>query len=161
MCAAHSAPRVGESGPSAPGQLLHRYGVAHLADGNLFEGLHVDASRVATPQDTAVSMVMQHPEIASFDPTTHERAKAIVAGCQSLTGLWSYLSNNWVFPDPADDGDDPWYVNTVVRDAGGNVMSPADGLKNKDGEPIVWPMPGDRRQDRDGHPASSTFCRGR
>ncbi len=38
-----------------------------------------------------------------------------------------------------DNGSDPWYVQSVVRDADGNVMSPADGLVNDKGEAIAWP----------------------
>ncbi|SDR44396.1 hypothetical protein SAMN05519103_03203 [Rhizobiales bacterium GAS113] len=120
-------------GHSAPA-LFERYGIAADASAH-DEDMHVHAALVVTPEDTAISMVMQHPEISSFDPSVTHQVKRVVDKSRSLTGLWSYLSTHW----PDSGVSDPWYVQTVVRDAAGNVMSPADGLKNHEGEPLDWP----------------------
>lgn len=121
-----------DDGPSAPA-LLRRYGLAAAADAH-HDDMHADAALVVTPDETAITLVMQHPDITSFDPTIQHRVKEkVIANLKSLAGLWSYISLH----DP--EGTDPWYQQTVVRDAQGNIMPPADGLKNDEGEPLVWP----------------------
>ncbi|WP_159008620.1 hypothetical protein [Bradyrhizobium sp. S69] len=130
-----------DGGPAAPA-LLERCGLvasAGVQSGAMqssamhADDMHVDAARVVTPEDSAITLVMQHPEILSLDPSVHHRVKEkVVAKCRTLSGLWRYISLHDA------DGSDPWYVYTIVRDAAGNVMSPAADLKDHEGNPLDW-----------------------
>ncbi len=120
-------------GAATPAVLAH-FGIAAAVGHAHDDEMLVHAARLMTPQDTAISIVMQHPEISSFDPSLSDQIRDIVAKSRNLQTLWSYISTHM-----PDNGSDPWYVQSVVRDADGNVMSPADGLVNDKGEAIAWP----------------------
>lgn len=96
---------------------------------------HSDANLTVSIFDTALSLVMQHPEIASALADVHYRiAEEIILADPLFTDLWQYLVMH-----PAE-GDTPWYDNTVVKDPAGNVMPPAEGLLDAEGETIDWPV---------------------
>jgi len=96
---------------------------------------HADANLTVNILDTALSLVMQHPEIASALADVHYRiAEEIILADPLFTDLWQYLLMH-----PAE-GDTPWYDNTVAKDPAGNIMPPAEGLLDVEGEIIEWPV---------------------
>jgi hypothetical protein len=118
--------------------LLRHYGVtdldAALGDGATLEDLHVHASLTVNYVKTALTMIMQHPEIGTLAPELHYRiGQQLVVRQPAFTQLWQYLSTH-----PAD-GSNPWYQNTYAMDPTGAVMSPDPNLVDKDGKPVVWP----------------------
>lgn len=122
-----------ESGPVNPSVLAH-YGVTQTTSDQDHEETHVQASFLVNYKKTALTIVMQHPDIGTLVPSLHYRiAEKIIAQQPSFTQLWQYLSEH-----PAES-DEPWYENTYVRDPNGNVMEPVSGLKDKQGNPIIWP----------------------
>lgn len=119
--------------PGVPGSLA-QYGLAGLAEDADLEQFHVDASNTVNYIQTALTMIMQHPEIGTLVPDLHYRiGQQLVVHQPAFTQLWQYLSTH-----PAE-GNDPWYENTYVTDPAGNVMSPDQTLTDKDGQPVVWP----------------------
>ena len=116
-----------------PAMLAH-YGVTQLDTSAADEQLHIDASNTINYIQTALTMIMQHPEIGTLVPDLHYRiGQQLVARQPTFTQLWQYLSTH-----PAE-GADPWYENTYVMDPNGNVMPPDPDLKDKDNQPVVWP----------------------
>ena len=116
-----------------PAVLAH-YGVTQLDASAADEQLHVDASNTINYIQTALTMIMQHPEIGTFVPDLHYRiGQQLVARQPTFTQLWQYLSTH------PPEGADPWYENTYVMDPAGNVMPPDPDLKDKDNQPVVWP----------------------
>lgn len=96
---------------------------------------HSDTNLTVNILDTALSVVMQHPEIASVLADVHYRiAEDIILADPLFTDLWQYLLMH-----PAE-GDAPWYDNTIVKDPAGNIMPPASDLIDCEGEVIVWPV---------------------
>lgn len=122
-----------DAGLAVPHVLAH-YGVTEVAPYADDEALHVDASNTINYIQTALTMIMQHPEIGTLVPELHYRiGQQLVVKQPTFTQLWQYLSTH-----PAE-GNDPWYENTYVMDPNGNVMSPDPNLTDKDGQPVVWP----------------------
>jgi hypothetical protein len=119
----------------APG-VLRRYGAAHLPDGTDVEQLHIDASNTVSTYQTALTMIMQHPEIGTLVPELHSRiTEELIVQEPTFNDLVEYLARS----EHQADGDEPWYENTYVRDPAGKVMEPAPGLKDKDGKEVNWP----------------------
>ena len=115
-----------------PAVLAH-YGVTDLSEDDA-EEFCVDASTTVNYISTALTIVMQHPEIGTLVPEQHHRiAQEIVARQSSFPQVWQYLSTH-----PAE-GTEPWYGNTYVKDPDGKVMPPAPNLKGSDGRAVPWP----------------------
>jgi hypothetical protein len=108
---------------------LHHFGVRELAETDV-EDMHVNASLVVSPLDTALSIVVQHPEIGTIIPATHMRiAEQVVLKASQFADVWQYISTH----------PDDWMNNTHVKDLDGNVMPPSNALTDKNGEAVVWP----------------------
>ncbi len=122
-----------DGGLGVPG-MLSNYGVHEVDDASDPEELHVDASNFINYISTALTIIMQHPEIGTLAPDLHYRiAQKLVVTDSNFADVWQYLSTH-----PAE-GEDPWYENTHVVDPAGNVMQPDPNLTDKDGQPVVWP----------------------
>ncbi|MEY2499418.1 MAG: hypothetical protein QOD12_2974 [Verrucomicrobiota bacterium] len=123
----------GANGASSPA-MLQSYGVTFAQEDHA--DMHVHASQVkGGAGQTALMLVMQHPEIGSLDPALHHRISLLIQAIPSFTDLWVYISEH-----PAD-GNNAWYEEsvTVVKDENGQVMEPLAGLTGSDGAEVVWP----------------------
>ena len=120
-----------DAGPSAPAKLVH-YGVATLAHGKDYEDIHVDASLFVDLKDTALTIVMQHPEIGTVVPDAHTRTSDLIMASPTFADVWQYLSKI------------RRVRCAVVREhvcqgphrRGGR---PAANLTDKNGTAVVWP----------------------
>ena len=120
--------------PIAPA-LLADYGVTAVPDGIDHEDFHVHASLFVNHMKTALTMVMQHPEIGTPVGDLHYRiAHELVMTEPSFTQLWQYLSTN------PPEGKNPWYENTIVKTSDGTPMEPYEGpdALDKDKKPVKW-----------------------
>ena len=134
-----------ERGAAVP-SLLADYGVV-APDDDTHADVHVAASAVITPGASALAIVQQHPEIASFDPAAFARIQLVLKGLSSMTALWGYISTHMAQDDP-----EPWYVRTVCTNPNqgpgqryfdpGAPLRPAAGLLGSDKQPIPWNVDG-------------------
>ena len=113
--------------------ILSHYGVTPDAVGADDEDLHVDGTNFRSFIDAALTIVMQHPEIGTFEPKDYYQISCLVTQEPTFTDLWQYMSTH-----SAENGDPPWYENTVVKDPSGAIMPPAPGLVGSDGKPVPW-----------------------
>lgn len=122
---------------SAPPALLS-CGIDKIeGDSNNHQDVWVDAHKTIDSGSTAVSLVMMHPDIRTSIPASHARINyQIVQRAPAFSNLKNYISLNQ--PDNPNVTT-PWYTSSYAKDADGNVMSPTDGLVDKNGNPIVWP----------------------
>ena len=121
-------------GSSAVPAILSHYGVHEVDETTDAEELHVDASNMINYVHTALTMIMQHPEIGTVVPDLYQRiAEKLVLTEPCFPDVWQYMSTH-----PAE-GDDPWYENTYVKDPAGNVMEPDPNLTDKCNQPVTWP----------------------
>ncbi len=113
---------------------LQAIGVDVIGDEGDVEAVHLDASLLVTPAETATTMVMQHPAIATLIPEDHwSIAERLVSKQPSFTALWTYVSRH------PPEGDDAWYENTYVTDDDGNPVEPTAQLTDADAPPAPWP----------------------
>lgn len=118
-----------------PAGLAHR-GLAGLADHPDLALLHEHASLLIDYTKSAMTMVMQHPEIGTLAPDLHYRIEELIGGdlpLPSFTQLWQYLSTH-----PAE-GPNPWYDNTFVAGPDGKPMATLDDLVDSEGHAVAWP----------------------
>ncbi len=96
--------------------------------------LHRDARVFINYKDTALTLLMQHPEIGTADPVNFARIKDMITKqMPSFDQVWQYLSRHSAATS------DPWYENTYVKDLDGNAMEPAPDLTDSEGQPVQWP----------------------
>lgn len=110
-----------------------------MANDDTHGDMHVAASRLVTPISTALTIVMQHPNLANQVCKQHHYIQLKVAGITGMTALWQYISNNTPGPGVLE----PWYTQKVSRDLQGNILSPYDKIKDKTNTNIVWPKNSD------------------
>jgi hypothetical protein len=91
---------------------------------------HLHAQNVHTPIAIAKSIVLHHPDLASLKPeiTAHVLDTAIEHALRERPGLIQFISRH-----PRK-----WYQNQPVS-FNGEPMTPAEGLTDKLGNPVVWP----------------------
>jgi hypothetical protein len=95
---------------------------------------HEHSSLTVTVLDTALSIVMQHPEIASVMADVQYRiAEEIIMEDPYFDDFWPYIA------DHSASSPEPWYQNTYVKDPNGVAMEPMSGLKDAQGNTLVWP----------------------
>lgn len=113
---------------------LRLFGVDVTGDEGDVEALHLDASLLVIPAETATTMVMQHPAIGTLIPEDHwSIAEKLVPEQPSFTALYTYLS---LHPPESDDA---WYENTYVTDDVGTPVQPTAQLTDSDAPPAPWP----------------------
>jgi hypothetical protein len=122
-----------EKGTPVP-TMLSGYGV-EVAGNNDHDELHVWASRIVAPIASALAIIMQHPDVGVLIPQTHHQIQLMLAQLTRIIPLWTYISKH-----PPGTGADPWYVQTICKDASGNPLRPAEDIKDKNGKLIVWPQ---------------------
>ncbi len=95
--------------------------------------LHLDASLMAGPRDTAIALVMQHPDVASMVPTDNYLIQELVCNHPAVTeDLATYLSSH------GPNSEDPYYDNRYATDSDGAAVAPIP-LRDKDNREVVWP----------------------
>ncbi len=123
--------------------MLHDYGV-EAPDDDTHTNVHVAALSVKTPIEIALTIIMQHPDVAQLVPSTHQYVRHQLAQLTSITALWKYISTHMSQDGPQD----VWYEKIVCTNPNSNPgpgaplpagpLRPADGLKDKDGKLIDW-----------------------
>ena len=94
--------------------------------------LHQDAGLFISSDDSAMTLLMQHPDIGTTDPALLERIETLVSQRNSFVRL-----SNFIYRHPAEHPTDPWFYNGIVTDDDGNPMEPVVQLD--DGQEIPWP----------------------
>ncbi len=121
--------------------LLDDYGVM-ISDDQMLADAHIAASLVKTPIANALTIIMQHPDVAQMVASTHYYIQAKLNGLPSIDLLSRYISGHM----PQHGGAGSWYERIVCENPNPNggkyfpkgPMRPADGLKDKCGKPICW-----------------------
>ena len=106
-----------------------------VPDDDSHADMHVAASLAKTPIMSAITILMQHPEVGNQVGDKHHQIQLRLAALTSITALWQYISTH----TPGPGVTDPWYIQTVVKDAYGNVVRPYDKMIDKNGCPVDWP----------------------